>query len=133
MRGTFLAVACASLMHAAAQTCGATLYGSTFDLSGLILNSVQKSYNVSDIRDPATHYFFNVCKDVPVPQTQPAGRCAASSIMAWQVENDGTEKEDNCYALSGPASSGWSFSIYGKLNVAGQHFAKDVFIAVAAS
>jgi hypothetical protein len=27
----------------------------------------------------------------------------------------------------------WSFSIYGKLNVAGQHFAKDVFIAVAAS
>lgn len=93
--------------------------GSTYDLSALTVNGQTSTYSVTDIRDSDTKYFFNVCGDVQPPSVTPANACMTNrrtgnnaSAAAWQVENFGNTRPDDCYRLGGPAASGWNFSVY---------------------
>lgn len=77
------------------------------------------SYAVSDIRDPTTKYFFNVCGAVAPPQTQPASpnQCTTGGrtynqwpAAAWQL--DQSVPPDDCHRLgSTNATMGWNFTL----------------------
>jgi hypothetical protein len=93
----------------AAQTtqCTWTSMGTTYDLSSMIVGS-SSSYRVSDIRDPSTQYYFNVCGSVAPPSTT---QCkTAWAAPAWQVESSPAA----CYRLGSFNSSlGWNFTLFG--------------------
>lgn len=92
----------------AAQTtqCTWSTMGTTYDLSSMMVGS-SSSYRVSDIRNPSTQYYFNVCGSVAPPSTT---QCkTAWAAPAWQVESSPA----TCYRLgSFNGSLGWNFTLF---------------------
>lgn len=93
--------------------------GTTYDLSSMTVNAAVSSYDVKDMRDPNTQYYFNVCGGVAPPPTTPANQCQTAGragnafpAPAWQVTSN-SGRPDDCYRLgSSNVSLGWNFTLF---------------------
>lgn len=102
------------------NSCNWKTMGTTYDLSSMTVNAAVSSYDVKDMRDPNTQYYFNVCGGVAPPPTTPANQCQTSgrtgnafAAPAWQVTSN-SGRPDDCYRLgSSNVSLGWNFTLFG--------------------
>lgn len=96
-------------------TCSWGALGTSFDLSPTHHTTAQGVYQVPDIRDATTKYYFNPCDSVAVPDPicTSGGRSGNNgSSTGWQIESPAVGSP-TCYRLGGALAGGWNFSFFG--------------------